>query len=56
VKNIKAGDGRPESLEITKEVIGDDQFQEIYIKPKDTFFDHYEVSYLKMLTEFRETS
>ena len=44
VKNIKVGEGRPQSLEITKQIMQDDpSFEEIYIKPKDLFFEHYEV-------------
>jgi hypothetical protein len=43
VKPIKAGEGKPQSLEISKEIMSDSQFDEIYIKPKDYFFDHYEV-------------
>mmetsp|Transcript_39837 Transcript_39837/g.38404 ORF Transcript_39837/g.38404 Transcript_39837/m.38404 type:complete len:131 (+) Transcript_39837:356-748(+) len=41
-KMIKAGDGRPQSLEISKEMGDTQDFEEIYIKPKDLFFDHYE--------------
>lgn len=42
--NIKCGDGKPQSLEISKEIVSNDpSFSEIYIKPKDFFFEHYEV-------------
>lgn len=48
IKQIKAGEGRPQSLEMSKEVVNDDpNFQDIYIKPKDLFFEHYEVNLLK---------
>ena len=45
MKKIKAGEGRPQSLEISKEVIRDTNpfIEDIYIKPKDYFFEHYEV-------------
>lgn len=39
---IKTGDGRPYTLEIAKGEVDDINFQEIYIRPKDFFFDHYE--------------
>lgn len=42
LKCIKNGDGRPQSLDIQKELVDEDAFKEIYIKPKDLFFDHYE--------------
>jgi len=29
-------------LEIAKELVGDEEFSEIYIKPRDFFFEHYE--------------
>eukprot|EP00347_Sterkiella_histriomuscorum_P016427 403353219 len=43
-KNLKKGLGRAQSLEITKEMnqTDDPQFQDIYIKPKDFFYEHYE--------------
>ena len=43
---IKTGEGRPQSLEISKEIMADQDptWQEIYIKPKDVMFEHYEVS------------
>ncbi len=54
VKQIKAGEGRPQSLEISKEVVNDDpNFLEIYIKPRDLFFDHYEVNLINFMFEGR---
>ncbi len=41
-KPLKSGAGRPQSLEIAKEIVEEKDFQELYIKPKDFFFDHYE--------------
>lgn len=42
---MKQGQGRPTSLSITKEQLANQQdFEEIYIKPKDLFFEHYQVS------------
>ena len=40
-KGLRGGEGKPESLEISKEIAGDEGFQEIYIKPKDMCFEHY---------------
>lgn len=56
IKNIKSGEGRPQSLEISKEVIRDSNplFEDIYIKPKDYFFEHYEVRD-EIIYSFRET-
>jgi len=50
---LKQGQGRPTSLSITKEQLAQHEPEEIYIKPKDLFFDHYEVSFA---SKERETS
>ena len=43
---LKQGQGRPTSLSITKEQLASQQdFEEIYIKPKDLFYEHYQVSF-----------
>jgi hypothetical protein len=45
VDTLKEGKGKPTSMSITKDQVVDGaDFEEIYIKPKDVFFEHYEVS------------
>jgi len=46
--NIKGGEGLPQHLHLKKEHLEevDLDFKEIYIKPKDFFFDHFEVNFI----------
>lgn len=57
IGNIKQGIGKPQHLQIQKEIQEDGFFEEIYIKPKDFFFDHYEVriQYNDCTNFYRET-